>query len=43
MYLPSYVDLNNNQFTNLYLVEQKKPGKFENPQLLSKELTTYSI
>jgi len=38
---PSYVDMNNNQFTNLYRVEQKKPGKFDNPALLSEELTTY--
>jgi Tol biopolymer transport system component len=38
---PSYVDMTNSQFTNLYLADQKKPGKFENPVLLSKDLTTY--
>ncbi len=38
---PSYVDMNNSQFTNLYLADQKKPGKFDNPVLLSKDLTTY--
>jgi Tol biopolymer transport system component len=38
---PSYVDMNNSQFTNLYLAVQKKPGKFDNPVLLSKDLTTY--
>jgi hypothetical protein len=37
----SYTDLNNNFFTNLYEVEQKKPGKFDNPRLFSKELTTF--
>jgi len=37
----SYTDLNDNFLTNLYRVEQKKPGKFDNPQILSKELTTY--
>jgi hypothetical protein len=39
--LPSYIDTRNNFFTNLYQVEQKKPGKFDNPALLAKELTTY--
>lgn len=39
-FLLSHSDLNNNQFTNLYLSEQKKPGKFEHPRLMSKELTT---
>jgi hypothetical protein len=38
---PSNIDTKNNWFTNLYQVEQKKPGKFDNPQLLSKELTTF--
>jgi len=38
---PSYVDMNNSQFTNLYRADQKKPGKFDNPVLLSKELTTF--
>jgi hypothetical protein len=38
---PSYVDMNNSQFTNLYLADQKKPGKFDNPVLLSKDLTTF--
>jgi hypothetical protein len=36
----SYTDLSNNPLTNLYMVEQKKPGKFDNPRLFSKELTT---
>jgi hypothetical protein len=36
----SYTDLNNNFLTNLYRVEQKKPGKFDHPQILSKALTT---
>src|SRR3990172_2485956 len=36
----SYTDLENNPLTNLYLVEQRKPGKFDNPRLFSKELTT---
>ena len=36
----SYTDLSSNPFTNLYHVDQKKPGKFDNPRLLSKELTT---
>jgi hypothetical protein len=27
--------------TNLYRVAQKKPGKFDHPQILAKELTTY--
>lgn len=39
--VPSNVDLNNNQFTNLYRSEQKKPGKYDNPGLLSRELTTF--
>jgi hypothetical protein len=38
--LMTYVDINNNPLTNLYRVTQKKPGKFDNPELLSKELTT---
>jgi hypothetical protein len=38
--LMSYTDLNNNPLTNLYRADQKKPGKFENPRLLAKELTT---
>jgi hypothetical protein len=33
--------MNNEQFTNLYRSEQKKPGKFENAELFSKELTTF--
>ncbi len=37
----SYTDLDNNPLTNLYQTEQKKPGKFESPHLLSKELTTF--
>jgi hypothetical protein len=37
----SYTDLNNNYLTNLYRVEQKKPGKFDHPQILSQELTTH--
>lgn len=37
----SYTDLNNNPLTNLYQADQKKPGKFDNPRLLSKELTTF--
>jgi hypothetical protein len=36
----SYTDLENNPLTNLYLAEQKKPGKFDNPRLFSRELTT---
>lgn len=36
----SYTDLNDNPLTNLYWAEQKKPGKFENPQLFLKDLTT---
>jgi hypothetical protein len=40
-FLMSYTDLENNPLTNLYQAEQKKPGKFENPRLLSKELTTF--
>jgi hypothetical protein len=36
----SYTDIHNNPFTNLYFSEQKKPGKFESPRLMSKELTT---
>jgi hypothetical protein len=39
--LMTYVDLDNNPLTNLYNVVQKKPGKFDNPVLLSKELTTF--
>jgi len=37
----SYTDLDNNPLTNLYQAEQKRPGKFESPRLLSKELTTF--
>jgi len=40
-FLMSYTDLDNNPLTNLYQVDQKKPGKFDNPRLMSKELTTY--
>jgi Tol biopolymer transport system component/chitodextrinase len=36
----SYTDQRNNNFTHLYEVEQKKPGKFDNPRFFSKELTT---
>jgi hypothetical protein len=36
----SYTDLSGNPYTNLYQVDQKKPGKFDNPRLLSRELTT---
>jgi len=39
-FLLSRIDTDNNHFTNLYQVNQKKAGKFENPRLLSKELTT---
>ena len=39
-FLMSHSDLNNNLFTNLYQSDQKKPGKFDHPRLLSKELTT---
>jgi len=39
-FLMSHTDLDNNQFTNLYQAEQKKPGKFESPRLVSKDLTT---
>ena len=39
-WLVSYTDLSNNPLTNLYWTEQKKPGKFEHPQLFSKDLTT---
>jgi hypothetical protein len=39
--LTSYTDLNRDLFTNLYQAEQKKPGKFEHPRLMSKELTTF--
>lgn len=38
--LMSFTDLNNNPLTNLYQVDQKKPGKFDNLRLMSKELTT---
>ncbi len=38
---PSYVDMNNEQFTNLYKSDQKKSGKFENAELFSKDLTTF--
>jgi hypothetical protein len=38
---PTNIDTKNNWFTNLYRVEQKKPGKFDNPQPFSRELTTY--
>jgi hypothetical protein len=40
-FLFSYTDLDDNPLTNLYYAEQKKPGKFENPQLFSKNLTTF--
>lgn len=39
--LTSYIDLNYNMFTNLYVAEQKKPGKFDHPRLMSRELTTF--
>lgn len=39
--LISRTDLNSNVFTNLYQVNQKKPGKFENPKLMATELTTH--
>ena len=39
--LTSYIDLKDDLFTNLYLAEQKKPGKFEHPRLMSKDLTTF--
>ena len=39
-FLVSHSDLNNNLFTNLYQADQKKPGKFDNPRILSKTLTT---
>jgi chitodextrinase len=38
--LLSYTDLQNNIPTNLYWSEQKKPGKFANPQEFADELTT---
>jgi hypothetical protein len=37
----SYTDLNSVPLTNLYQADQKKPGRFDNPRLLSKELTTF--
>lgn len=39
--LMSYHDADNNPLTNLYFAEQKKPGRFEIPRLLAKELTTF--
>jgi hypothetical protein len=39
--LMSYTDLDNNPLTNLYQTEQKTPGKFENPKLMARELTTF--
>ena len=36
----SYTDLQDNPLTNLYLTEQKETGKFVNPQLFSKNITT---
>ncbi len=36
----SHIDMNDNLFSNLYLADQKKPGKFERPRLFAKELTT---
>lgn len=38
--LVSRTDQHNNVFTSLYEVEQKKPGKFESPKLLSGGLNT---
>jgi hypothetical protein len=37
----TYTDQNNFPLTNLYIAEQKKPGRFESPGLMSKELTTF--
>jgi Tol biopolymer transport system component len=39
--LTSYIDLDNNPFTNLYVAEQRKPGQFEKPRLMAKELTSF--
>lgn len=39
--LVSYTDLYDNRLTNLYQAEQRKPGKFDNARLFSKELTTF--
>ena len=39
--LVSYTDLNSNPLTNLYQADQKKSGRFENPRLMAKELTTF--
>src|SRR4030042_5129367 len=38
--LLSYTDLQNKNLTDIYWSEQKKPGKFANPQSFSKALTT---
>jgi hypothetical protein len=38
--LLSYTDLQNKYLTDIYWSEQKKPGKFANPQNFSKALTT---
>lgn len=38
--LLSYTDLQNNYLTDIYWSEQKKAGKFANPQRLAKELST---
>jgi hypothetical protein len=37
----TYTDQNNFPLTNLYIVDQKKPGRFESPRLMAKELTTF--
>jgi hypothetical protein len=39
--ITSYIDLDNNPFTNLYEVEQRKPGQFEKPRLMAKELNSF--
>ena len=38
--LLSYTDLNDKYLTDIYWSEQKKPGKFGNPQNFSKEIAT---
>jgi len=40
-FLTSYIDYDRNPLTNLYYARQKKSGKFENPELVARELTTF--